>query len=206
MKKLLLIAVLFGASFAKAQVSYGLKAGVTLGEISNSLYKQQTHPSVFFSAYADIPFATNFSIQSGVTIGGKGSDFTESYDFASLDHVLSVMTIEVPVNAVYSIPTGNTGKFMLGVGPYIGFNVSGKDNYVGHIGSTKVEVSDDLTFTGKDRSLNLLDVGGNFMVGYRFNHKLVLRVNYNLGLTDINPRIDKTQSFRNWAFGVGFQF
>lgn len=206
MKKLLLFVVFVGLTYAQAQVTYGLKVGTTLGEMSNMLHEQRTHPSFFFSAFADLPVAKNFSIQTGLSIQGKGSDYKEVFGNGKLDHILSVTTIEIPVNAVYSIQTGRTGKFLAGVGPYIGFNVSGVDNYTGNYGDVNINVSDQLNVNNENKDLNLIDAGANFMVGYRFTNKLLLSVNYNLGLTDILPDMSGTQSFRGWALGIGFHF
>lgn len=207
MKNLVLLAVaLVSFSISQAQVTYGIKVGATVGEISNTFYEQSAHPSIFASIFADIPVAPKFSVQPGVSLIGKGSDFKEKGVDLELEHILSVMTLEIPVNVMYSIPTGKTGKFMVGVGPYIGFNLSGRDNYVGKHKDTKIEVSHDLKFTGKDKDMNVIDAGANFILNYRFTNKLLLSVNYNLGLTDIDPIWNSKQSFRGWAFGVGFQF
>lgn len=38
----------------------------------------------------------------------------------------NVMTIEIPVNLIYYIPTGDAGDLFVGAGPYVGVNIAGK--------------------------------------------------------------------------------
>jgi len=213
MKKLLLS---IGAAFllaagAQAQTSYGLKAGVNLGKYSNvssELKDYQTNNVSFYvTGFADIPVASQFSIQPGVSLQGKGSKY--KIDSDGLDGSISnnVMSIEVPVNAVYYIPAGS-GNVFLGAGPYIGFNVSGKTKSDGNLGDSGLEGESDIKFSGDDKNMNLIDAGANFMAGYKFNNGLLINAGYGLGLTNLNPSSDSDSKFssRTLSFGLGFQF
>ncbi|MHC8948978.1 porin family protein [Sphingobacterium hungaricum] len=213
MKKVLLSlgAALFLAAGAQAQVSYGLKAGVNLGKFSNvsdaAKDYQVMNPSFYVTGFADLPVASNFSIQPGVSLQGKGSKF--NYDGDGLDgkSTTNVMSVEIPVNAVYYIPAG-AGNVYLGLGPYIGFNVSGKTKTSGSIGDWGVEGENDIKFSGDNKNMNLIDAGANFMAGYKFNNGLLINAGYGLGLTNLNPsdNSDNNYSSRTLNFGIGFQF
>lgn len=213
MKKILLSlgAALFLAAGAQAQTAYGLKAGVNLGEYTNSSYwlSQSLNTSFYVTGYADLPVSPNFSIQPGVSLQGKGNKYEVQFNNinSKASYTRNVMSIEIPVNAVYYIPTGDAGKVFLGAGPYIGFNVSGKDKLKSKTGNNTESIGDvDLKLSGNGKDLNVIDAGLNFMGGYKFSNGFLLNAGYNLGLTDINAKASGNQSNRVWQFGVGFQF
>jgi len=212
MKKLLLSfgAALLLAAGAQAQTSYGLKAGVNLGKFSNApdLVKdyQSNNVSFYVTGFADLPIAPQFSIQPGVSLQGKGNKY--KFDGNNLDGstTTNLMSVEIPVNAVYYIPAGS-GNVFLGAGPYVGFNVSGKSKNKGNLGELGAEGEHDLKFSGDNKNMNLIDAGANFMAGYKFNNGLLVNAGYGLGLTNLNPNSDGDKfSTRTLSFGLGFQF
>ncbi len=212
MKKILLslgAAVLLAAG-AQAQTSWGLKAGVNLGKYSGIEGGLQDYakmnPSFYVTGFADLPVAANFSIQPGVSLQGKGAKYKASGDLGEGTFTQNVMSIEVPVNAVYYIPAGYSGSVFLGAGPYIGFNVSGKQKVSGDFEGWEGSNTRDLSFSGDDKDMNVIDAGANFMAGYKFNNGLLINAGYNLGLTQLVPDASKTVSNRVLSFGVGFQF
>ncbi|UIR54718.1 PorT family protein [Sphingobacterium sp. SRCM116780] len=213
MKKLLLS---FGAAFllsagVQAQTSYGLKAGVNLGKYSNpsDLEKdfQKNNTSFYVTGFADLPVGTNFSIQPGVSLQGKGNKMQYDGDGSNGSSTTNVMSIEIPVNAVYYIPTGTSGSVFLGAGPYLGFNVSGKTKVKGNIGGGTAEGNYDLKFSGDDKDMKVIDAGANFMLGYKFNSGLLINAGYGLGLSNLSPSSDSNDKFSNrvLSFGIGFQ-
>lgn len=208
MKKVLLtlgVAMAMAAG-VQAQTGYGIKAGVNLGEYSNMPSGQSVNTSFYVTGYADLPVAPNFSIQPGISLQGKGTKYDYKDGSVSADITRNVMSIEIPVNAVYYIPTGESGKFFVGAGPYIGFNVSGRDKAKAITGSLNFSDDQKLKLSGSNKDLNVIDAGANFMVGYKFSNGFLLNAGYNLGLTNIVAGSDKIVSNRVWQFGVGFQF
>lgn len=214
MKKFLLslgaAVLLIGA--ANAQTSYGLKAGVNLGKFSNvpSAAKDYETNNLSFhvTGYADMPIAPNFSIQPGISLQGKGQKFKASGDIGDGSASVNLMSVEVPVNAVYYIPAGYSGSIFLGAGPYVGFNISGKEKADGAFGELfQIDGERDIKFTGDDKDLNLIDAGVNFLGGFKFNNGFLINAGYGLGLTNLNPN-DNGDAISNrvLSFGVGFQF
>ncbi|GEM68505.1 hypothetical protein SMI01S_21110 [Sphingobacterium mizutaii NBRC 14946 = DSM 11724] len=194
---------------ANAQTSYGLKAGLNLGKITN-YDSQKFNPSYFVTGFADIPLAGRFSIQPGISLQSKGTKFvdaipnwdqTNSEPYASS---LNVMSIEIPVNAVYYVPVG-TGDVFLSAGPYLGYNLSGKlKNSKLNSNATN---SRDVEFSGNNKMMNRWDAGINFAVGYKLSNGLLIQAGYGLGLTNLNASShSKDFSSRTINFGVGFQF
>jgi len=214
MKKILLSlgAALLLAAGAQAQTSWGLKAGVNLGKYSNpsDLAKdyQKMNPSFYITGFADLPVANNFSIQPGVSLQGKGNKL--SYDGNNLDgtSTTNVMALEIPVNAVYYIPTGYSGSVFLGAGPYVGYSLSGKTKTKGNLGDFGTEGEYDIDFTGDDKHQKPLDFGLNFMAGYKLSNGFLINAGYGLGLTNLSPSDNSNSNYSNrvLSFGVGFQF
>lgn len=197
---------------ANAQVSYGVRAGVNLGNIKGDdmktfdlwgLSSESRNLSFHVTAYADVSVAPSFSIQPGVSIQGKGKKYNVSAGEDSGYIMTNLLALEVPVNAVYYIPTGNIGRVFIGAGPYVGFNVSGEN--IMKAGSEKR--SNDLKFTGDVRKYNRVDAGLNFLGGYMFNNGFLIHTGYGLGLTDLS-RYDGFGPYNNrvLSFGMGFEF
>lgn len=209
MKKVLLsfgVAMLL-AGAAQAQVSYGLRAGVNLGKISNLGDNQSNNTSFNVTGYADLPVAPNFSIQPGLSLQGKGTKFDTGNETTGLTTTRNTMSLEIPVNAVYYIPTGYSGSIFLGAGPYVGLNLSGKDKISARVGGNEGSVDRDINFSGDDKNMNRLDAGVNFLAGYRLSSGFLINAGYGLGLTNMIPNNSNTTAAnRVWSFGVGYQF
>ena len=205
MKKLFLSAVtclfVLGA-YAQTPLGYGIKAGVNLPNYSfsddDTDIETKSSTNFHVTAYLDAPITSNFYIQPGVSLQGKGAKL---YENGSLALTQNTMWVEVPVNAVAKFYTGDAGNFYIGAGPYAAFGISGKNKWESDLGSTET----DFKF-GKDEDQKGFDAGVNFMAGYQLSSGLTLGAGYGLGLTDIapdNPTSIK-QNNRVLSFSVGF--
>lgn len=205
MKKVLLSlgAALLMAAGAQAQTSYGLKAGVNLGKYSN-VDDAKNNTSFYVTGFADLPIATNFSIQPGVSLQGKGNKVEGSATGVTGSATINTMSIEIPVNAVYYIPTGS-GSLFLGAGPYVGFNVSGEQKLEGSFLGASGSAKSDIEFGSADNEMKTVEAGANFLGGYKFSNGFLINAGYGLGMTNLYNTGD-TRSNRVLSFGVGFQF
>jgi len=196
MKKILLslgAAVLLAAG-AQAQTSWGAKAGLNFPKLnaSGNGVTESTDASTNFyvTGYASIPAAANFAIQPGLSLQGKGGKID--------DVKTNLMYLEVPVNAVYYIPTGYTGSVFIGAGPYAALGLSGKVKGGGQ--------SYDINFGSADDEVNRFDWGFNFLAGYKLTNGFLVNAGYGLGLGNLNNV--GSGNLRNGVFsaGVGFEF
>jgi len=163
MKKILLFgtALLLSSSalFAQNTMSgsdarIGIKAGVNLSSVKYSGFDgssalndaQKQNVGYNFTVFGDFGVGNNFFIQPGVSLQNKGEKYTINSGSNSGSVSKNVMAIEVPINAVFRIPTGDAGAVQLSAGPYIGFNVAGKQKISGNIGSTAGLTERDLEF------------------------------------------------------------
>lgn len=209
MKKLLILAVatIIGGT-AVAQQKWGLKAGVNFPKYSfgaNNADNPNTETTTNFhvTGYLDAPLSTNFSIQPGISLQGKGGKFV---DGTNLEIEQNTMWIDVPVNLVGKLPVGNATHLFVGAGPYVGFAIAGQNKVTTNGSSSE----SDLNF-GSDDSDDLkgLDFGVNVLGGVQLNSGLNLGAGYGIGLTDLRPTGNggegKTTN-RVLSFSVGFAF
>jgi len=210
MKKILLS---LGAAFllaagAHAQVSYGVKAGVNLpklvakasGNGVNASVETSAATSFYVSGYANIFAAPNFVIQPGLSVQGKGGKMEIEEGENATTNIIS---LDIPVNAVYYIPTGNTGSIFVGAGPYAGFHLSGKEKFMGE--------SEDISFGSGEDEMKRVDFGLNFQLGYKLANGFLINGGYGLGLANLMnvesvAGVNTKLHNRVLSFGVGFEF
>ncbi len=230
-KKLLLLSiVLLLMANVQAQVHYGVKAGVNLGKYAYednlsimSVNTIKVSPSFYVTGYADLSIARNFSIQPGVSLQGKGSRAVSRLEEVpeSISNSRNILSIEIPLNAVYYIPTGSSGSVFVGAGPYVGYAINGRSKMkwsgidIGDVGggvfdSSNGTSSRDIDFSGDDKEMKRFDAGINFLVGYKLSNGLLINAGYGLGLTNLSAqrkiKLPTKYSNRVLSFGVGLQF
>ncbi len=206
---LLSVALYLGLNSSNAQTTYGLKAGVNLSKFSNPIDEEledyETNKVAFHvTAFADIPVAKQFSIQPGLSLQSKGTLYKATEGGNSASASIHLMSLEIPVNAVYYFPV-SYGDLFAGAGPYISYNLSGKAK---EVLNGKTEKNTKIKFTGNEKDMNALDYGANFLIGYKLPSGLLINAGYGLGLANISPYdTDKTKfANRVLSFGIGFQF
>ncbi len=235
MKKLLLSAsviLLATGAFAQNTMSgsdarFGIKAGVNLarfhssGSDASKSFNDNAKDNVGFNvtAFADFGVGNNFFIQPGVSLQNKGTKFEETTTVGSITNTttskVNLMAIEVPVNAVFRIPTGNAGAVQISAGPYVGFNISGKNKFetvtTGGTNAGTVSNENDLKFgSSTDKNYASTEFGANFGLAYRTNSGFLVGANYGLGLSNLIPKDsrsgDSKLTNRVLGFSVGYSF
>jgi hypothetical protein len=215
MKSKVLLLALATTAFSltsKAQVSFGLRAGVNFqnltGEEANGKDLDNKLKTGFhIGVNAELPVAPDFYIQPGLLFSTKGAkqEVTGSDDVKS-----NISYVELPINFLYK-PALGPGKLLLGFGPYIGVAVGGKMKQ----GSNEVdfEFDNDVKSTDPDRfrTIKRMDFGGNLLAGYELSSKISVQLNAQLGMSNLVPKVDgkKTDAkTKNTGFGfsVGYRF
>ena len=219
MKKLLLSLMMVGAGIAASAqtspVKFGVKAGVTFPTMAfneDMGIDIKTSTSFYIGGTADIPVGGMFSIQPGITLSGKGFKINESasdedgaFDVTAKSNLLY---IEIPVNALVSIPVGE-GKVFLGAGPYYGMAIAGKVKGKATVtmgGETESEsIDEDIEF-GDDGEYKRADFGVNFLGGYQLSNGFNIHAGYGLGLSNVSQDSDVKAKNRVLSVGLGFSF
>lgn len=192
-------------------ISFGVRSGISLQTINgrdanDNKLENKLVPRFQAGVNVELPLAEGFYLQPGVMFTGKGAEFKGSNSNLNLSY------IEVPLNFLFK-PVVGTGKLLLGMGPYVGFGISGKSTPENG-NSTSVTFKNTITaveaLTG--HYYRNLDAGANLLFGYEMVNNLSIQLNAQLGLAKINPDIEGVNNnktaYRNTGFGlsVGYRF
>lgn len=150
----------------------------------------------------DVRLSDYFSLQPGLMFTGKGAKTqlgkeTDNFYYKASSNP---MYLELPLNFVAKIPTGEYSKFFVGAGPYAAAGIAGKNKVEIHtIGvpansSKNIVFSNDNPTTSQEENygygkLKKFDYGVNALAGIEFP-KFNIGVNYGYGLVKINSGSD----------------
>ncbi len=221
MKRVLLSVVVLALSGITAQAqnartianssgtTFGLKAGINFQNIygdDEDGNKLDGSLAMKWNAgvNAEIPVATDFYFQPGLTIGTKGAKFK----LGANNVALNLYYLDIPMNFIYKPLVGN-GHVMLGFGPYIGFGIGGKiilENGNNDIESdveyrNKVSIAEQASAT---TFYKRMDAGANILAGYEFSNRISFQVNSQIGLANISPEYEGVSSSKEKTKHIGF--
>ena len=233
MKKVILIgAIVFLSTHLNAQISFGVQVGGNLANVkisdteSGTTTKQNTKVKFGFlvGVVAEIPIASSLSFRPELNFIQKGFkvDQTLSESGATIVSTGNETSnfIEVPLNVVYNLSVGN-GKVFFGIGPSIGYGISGKFSSLttttfpgepteiqSDNGNVKFDgkKAADISSGDKDTHLKALDFGGNILAGYKMSNGLYLNAGYTLGFSNLNPNAKTSFKTNGLTIKVGFMF
>jgi hypothetical protein len=195
-------------TYDAGRTTFGLRAGVNFATINGKepngdKLENDINTGFHVGLNAEIPVGTGTYLQPGVLYSQKGAEFEDSAE-------LQLNYIEIPVNLVYK-PVLGAGRLLLGFGPYVGFGLGGKLK-VDNGAETDVEFTKnyDINYVGRAQYKGI-DGGANLLAGYEFSNKLSFQINAQLGLTQLTPGTDGTESRlkqKNTVFGIsaGYRF
>lgn len=230
MKKLLLgLGVLLMGTTAFAQntngstARFGIKGGVNIATYSGKgFYDRDWKSNVGYTVtgYGEFGLGSNFLLQPGISLQNKGAKLEETSVIgngsATAKYRQNVMALEIPINVAYNIPTGNAGAVQVSAGPYVGFNLSGKEKYSGNVQTPvfagQTNSNRDTKFGSNNTDdLSSTDFGLNFGLAFRHTSGFTVGANYGLGLTNLVPkdlRDNDNNKLKNRVVGitVGYSF
>jgi hypothetical protein len=194
-----------------SQTTFGVRAGVNFQNLNGKSsdgdkLDNKLKLGVNAGVTADIPVVSpDYFVQTGLLFSTKGAKID---GFGSNDVKVNLSYIEVPITFLYK-PTLGEGKLLLGVGPYVGFAVGGK------VDDQDISFEKDITLQQASSGtpyFKRFDAGGNLLFGYQFGPKISAQLNAQLGLVNINPKIEGglegDAAVKNTGFGIslGYQF
>lgn len=202
-------------SVSAQELGYGFRAGVNFPNYALSgRFGSDRTVNFHVGGYVDIPLAGDFlSLQPGLSLQGKGAaggdwffNTTEPNDPMFADFKQHTMWLDVPVNIVGKLRMPAGGFAFAGVGPYLGFGLSGKNMLDGK----EMDGQGPGFKFGKDGSLRGLDYGVNLSLGYQLPFGLQIIGGYGLGLADLAPENGMNYGYeqynRVWSIGLGYAF
>lgn len=205
MKKLIFIQLIFIAfhfSATAQHTRFGLTAGATSANYKfksdASTESENSKIGITAGLMADIPISKNFSFQPALNFVQKGTKSETTYNNVTEKSSINVSCIEVPFNFLYNAP-GNSGNFFIGAGPSFAFAISAISKYDDGSNST----SENLKIgNNDDDNIKAIDMGANFITGYRFKKGLLLSLNYNAGLSNLAPGETNGAKLKSSYFGL----
>ena len=186
-RAIVLVFSVIALSSAKAQIQFGVKAGVnlanlTLSDVPTNEESLKTNTDFNAGLLAYIPIANSLVFQPEVVYSGQGSKVSDP----SGSGTLSYSYINVPLLIKYAHSSG----LFIETGPQVGFLMSAKAKSDG----VSVDVKSSAQST---------DFSWAFGVGYKIPEvNLGLDVRYNLGLTNVN-KDDTDGKIKNSVFQIG---
>lgn len=202
MKKVTLsIAALLIAGATFAQTTFGVKVGPNFSSATTKANGDKETSKILTGfaggVYANLPLAPEFYIQPSLNYEGKGG---KDKDNDNVKTRLNYLTLPIDFLFRPEMPNGS-GAWIVGVGPYLGYGISGKTGYTGdNGGSANIDPFKDNDVT--DAILKRFDAGAHIQVGYEMSNGFNIGLNTELGLVNLLNNGDSDNSFRNTSFGV----
>ena len=196
MKKLTLITLLvLSATIVFAQApKFGFKAGLNLNNVSTNdhdlKHELAGRTSIHLGVITDFSMSKSLSFQPQVLFSGRGAKI----DHGDHKDVYAFNSLEIPLNFTYR-KNASKGVF-LGVGPSLGYNLSGKVK--------GDHDSEDIVFGSGDGEIKRLDLGLNALIGYQFSNKYFVSTNYSSGLSNWSNESNSTWKNNIVGISVGF--
>lgn len=228
---LVFMAVVLTASYAQAQLNFGIRAGFNMTDMNvntsafgmNISPKTKMLPGFQVGIVADYAVSNNFSIQPAVVYATQGmrQNINESIELLpgflppieiNEKNRTSLNYIQVPVNAIYRVDFGFAG-LLLQAGPYFGYALSGKfvsesiDDDLSGIGIIMPNERGefDIEFGSGNDEMRRFDFGVGFGAGLQFG-ALQAVLGYNIGLSDLTNLDNSTMKNNGLALTLTYLF
>ena len=222
LKVLVLISIMFFSIQAQAQLKFGVRAGLNLADMAIEGMNGMTEKmitSFHLGPVAEYSLSEKLSLESGLLLSGKGKkvEYNESDQGITLGvkATISPIYLEIPVNALYKFNIKD-GKVLLFAGPYFAFGVAGKTKTeftasglpsgmtLSSLGLT--DETKNIKFgTKSDSDMKGTDFGLNFGAGFEKNNYQI-RVQYGLGLSNLDPQGSSTNEMKNRVIGISLGY
>jgi hypothetical protein len=210
MKKIMILAagITAFAFPASAQFSIAPEVGVNLANMHWKVNNVKYDDGIKLGAKAGLNFNLPLTpdrlvLQPGLFYSTKGMK-NEMTNGRKNNYTLHY--VEVPLNLQYMFNDPSEGRFFIGVGPYLGIAVSGKNK---SYGGTAGDSTDKLTFGSEaTEDLGRFDYGAAVNVGYLLRSGLFFRGMYQHGIGNLWPseiRQDNSVRNTNITISIGYQ-
>lgn len=198
-----LIALVITHFFSQAQnIRYGFTGGLVIAnydfKTDNVSDKGKPKTCITAGVVVEVPINKKITFQPSVNFVQKGTKHEETFVGHTEKTSIGVNSIEVPMNILYN-GSDNKANFFIGAGPSLSFAISGKLKFDDGTNTS----SEALKFgSGNDVIMKRLDLGANFLIGGYFSNGLLISVNYNLGLSNLDPDDTFNGTLKSSYFGI----
>ncbi|HKC37052.1 MAG TPA: porin family protein [Chitinophagaceae bacterium] len=170
----------------------------------------------------DVSLCKFASLQPGLLVTGKGSKTQsgEPTDANYFKATTNPIYLEVPLNVVFKFGANAGPNFFAGAGPYLAIGIAGKNKTEGKFLGSSFSNESDIGWSNDDPTTLNYEEGAGFGIMKRFDYglngtagidlaKVVLSVNYGLGLAKLQSGSDSSDDDKNkhriLSFTIGFK-
>ncbi len=197
------LSVLFIATTANAQISFGIKAGPDIASTTTKFGKAKSTSDLIVGwtggVYAMVPLSEKLAFQPALLYQGKGGSMQVA-DGSRIKSKFNYVSLPMDVLFMPAMPGGN-GSWIAGLGPYVAYGISAKQTR----SSDESGAEADLFKYG---DLKRMDAGINVQLGFELTNGINVSAFADVGLMNIARRGDHDHYQRNKAFSltVGYTF
>jgi len=179
------------------KMRFGLKGGLNISGLKYVLsdrtggttLKSRPIGSFQVGVVADLSATSWMSLQSGITVSGKGAKIKQKGSGDEFTYKMHPWYLEIPAELIFKPRINYGSNFYFGAGPYIAFALGGKGDYDGSAGPDDYYSDHSLKFgNGANKDMRMIDLGMNILAGFVFNQNLMLGAQYGLGLRNLAPK------------------
>jgi hypothetical protein len=191
---LVFVAVALTASYAQAQFTFGVRAGLNL---TNMVFKDngatvtgKMKPGIQLGVTGEHAITDAFAIQPGLLFSMQGYKMEEE---GPLKGAIALNYIQIPVNVQYKLDLSGM-KLLLQAGPYLGIAVNGKFKMKAGSQEDSMDIRFKSSNGGGDYKRG--DFGLGVGAGLQFGN-IQAAVGYNIGLANVDAHYDGDHTAKN---------
>ena len=184
--------IAFGPELGLNMANMAVKSG---GTTASTSFKA----GLAIGGVVDFGFTKNIYLQPGVFFLMNGCNFSGSGAY-SVSGSYDINTIQVPINVEYKLNKPGGNRLFFGIGPYIGYNISGTQK-TGSTSTTLTIGSD----SASGATIKALDFGAGINIGYQIAKGFFARAHYQMGFANLAEKgtgANSSNSMTTSAIGV----
>lgn len=202
MKKILLTSLLGLLTIVGySQARFDIHGGMSMANITNS--EADLKVGYTLGVGMDYSFNDMWSFQSGLNFTSKGCKASE----AGVDLKMNPVYLDIPLLAALKIDITEGNRFLINLGPYVGFGLGGKmtvEQGGAEIGTKLFKKVDG----AKEAVMNRCAVGLQYGIGFELDNHYLINLTGQYGFTNMVKESFVDESNKNLAFllTVGYRF
>ena len=200
----LVIAFIGMISLISAQTaSLSIKGGLNISNFyGDNLLEKNMQPGFHIGLGADLGFAPNISLQTGLFYSTKGAKYNYDYPKKAVGEVeydVNANYLQMPIHLAYKIEVTPGTKVVFKAGPYIAYGIGGKRKIVSKFTNDLIPIIGDqeIESFNKEFGLKRFDAGVGVGIGMEFN-LITVDLGWDMGLKNLakDIKIDETKVYK----------
>lgn len=184
-----------------SQARFDIHGGMSMANITNS--EADLKVGYTLGVGMDYSFNDMWSLQSGLNFTSKGCKASE----AGVDLKMNPVYLDIPLLAALKINITEGNRFLINLGPYVGFGLGGKmtvEQGGAEIGTKLFKKVDG----AQEAVMNRCAIGLQYGIGFELDNHYLVNLTGQYGFTNMVKESFADESNKNLAFllTVGYRF